>query len=270
VNTGPTDAVLHELRSDLRAEQEALDAVVDGLADDALVRPTDSPGWSVADQIAHLTHFDAAAVVAITEPNRFAELAGEANALFARGARVADEAILGPYRSMSHAALLDSWRTARQSLAEAAGGLHAGDRVPWYGPSMSARSFLTARLMETWAHGVNVARAVGAQYPATDRLRHITTLGVLTRGWSYLNRGRKPPDAEVHLALTAPSGAIWRFGDPGAAESVTGAAEDFCLVVTQRSHVDDTGLQVNGPAAREWMELAQCFAGPATDGPAKR
>ena len=32
---------------------------------------------------------------------------------------------------------------------------------PWYGPSMSARSFVTARLMETWAHGMDVADALG-------------------------------------------------------------------------------------------------------------
>ena len=153
-------------------------------------------------------------------------------------------------------------------LAEASATLADGDRVPWYGPPMSARSFLTARLMEVWAHGADVAKAVGATRESTDRVKHIVTLGVLTQGWSYANRGMRPPQAGVQVELTAPSGQRWAFGPDDASDSITGAAEDFCLVVTQRAHVDDTGLTVHGAAAREWMLLAQCFAGPASDGPA--
>jgi uncharacterized protein (TIGR03084 family) len=139
---------------------------------------------------------------------------------------------------------------------------------------MSKRSFLTARLMEAWAHGQDVVEAAGAERPPTDRLRHVAQLGVITRGWSYKNRGLEPPDGQVRVELAAPSGDVWTWGDADGSitgdDLVSGPAEDFCLVVTQRRHVDDTRLAVRGPLAREWMECAQAFAGPATTGPAAR
>ncbi len=259
---------LSRIITDLAAEQAALDAVVAPLAPDAWMSETDSPRWRVFEQIAHLTYFDRAAAIAITDPNTFAGMAEELRARFPLGPEAIDDLSLAPYRSMSPAELLTAWRDARRMLAEASATLADGDRVPWYGPPMSARSFLTARLMEVWAHGADVATAVGTTRASTDRVKHIVTLGVLTRGWSYANRGMQPPQAGVRVELTAPSGELWVFGPDDAEDSIGGAAEDFCLVVTQRTHVDDTGLMVHGAAAREWMLLAQCFAGPASDGPA--
>lgn len=264
---GAPEITLRHVVDDLSAEQQALDSIVADRSEQDWAAETDSPGWTVADQIAHLTYFDRAAAIAITDPDTFAGMADDLRALFPLGYRAGDDMTVGPYRSMSPKELLAAWREARRMLADAAAPLGASDRVVWYGPSMSARSFLTARLMEVWAHGADVAKALGVVHPATDRLKHIVTLGVLTRGWSYINRGLQPPDVEVRVELTAPSGERWEFGPAGADNSVVGGAEDFCLVVTQRAHVDDTALTVSGPAAREWMELAQCFAGPATDGP---
>ena len=135
---------------------------------------------------------------------------------------------------------------------------------------MGALSFLTARLMETWAHGQDVVDAVGGERAATDRLRHIAQLGVITRNWTYRNRGLDDPEGDVRVELAAPSGDTWRWNEDGDAGAISGSAEDFCLVVTQRRHVDDTALSVTGAAARDWMEKAQAFAGGATDGPAPR
>jgi uncharacterized protein (TIGR03084 family) len=134
---------------------------------------------------------------------------------------------------------------------------------------MGATSFLTARLMECWAHGTDIADAVGVTRAPTARLRHICRLGYNTRGWSYANRGRTAPDGDVHLALSAPDGSTWTFGVANAAESVTGSALDFCLVVTQRRNLADTSL-VATPVAREWLGIAQAFAGGPTDPPAPR
>ena len=139
-------------------------------------------------------------------------------------------------------------------------------RVDWYGRAMSGRSFLTARLMETWAHGTDVADTVGLRLEATDRLRHVAHLGFITREWSYRVRGEEPPEASIRVELTSPSGELWTFGPSDTAETITGPAEDFCLVATQRRHVDDTSL-VAGPLGREWLLRAQAFAGPPTDGP---
>jgi uncharacterized protein (TIGR03084 family) len=124
--------------------------------------------------------------------------------------------------------------------------------------------------MEVWAHGQDVCDTVGAQRPPTDRLRHIAQLGVITRGWSYIVRGEVPPDTPIAVTLTAPSGATWTWGDDTATDRVSGPAEDFCLVVTQRRHVGDTALVVEGDAAADWMNKAQAFAGGATTGPEPR
>jgi len=118
--------------------------------------------------------------------------------------------------------------------------------------------------MEYWAHGQDVADAVGKQRTPTDRLRHICHLGVRTRGFSYAVRGQTAPDTEVFVSLTGPNGDMWTWGDPAAADRVEGSALDFCLVVTQRRHPDDTDLVINGDAAREWMSIAQAFAGGPT------
>jgi uncharacterized protein (TIGR03084 family) len=252
---------LQDIITDLRAEQDALDAIVAALADDQWALPTPSPGWTVADQIAHLTYFDGDAALAITDP----EAAAAARERFMQAHDAVDDPTLR--RGTPPAELLAGWRVNRRRLAEAAATLAEGQRIAWYGPSMGAKSFLTARLMECWAHGQDIVDAVGAPRPPTDRLRHIAQLGVLTRGWSYLNRGLPAPEGEIRVELEAPSGATWTWGPETAGDVVRGTALDFCLVVTQRRHLDDTGLTVAGASARDWLEKAQAFAGPATDGP---
>ena len=158
----------------------------------------------------------------------------------------------------------------RETLAAAAATLGNDTRIAWYGPSMGAKSFLTARLMEAWAHGQDVVDTVGASREPTDRLRHIAQLGFITRTWTYVNRGLEVPSTPVRVELDAPSGERWSFGPEDAEESIVGPALDFCLVTTQRRHVDDTALVVTGASARDWMEKAQLFAGPPSDGPTPR
>ncbi|MEL7210412.1 MAG: TIGR03084 family metal-binding protein [Actinomycetota bacterium] len=255
------------VRADLLAEQGALDAVMEDLPADDWKRSTPSAGWTVADQIGHLAYFDRAAATAITDPERFAVLRDALLNRFFDGIEEADDLTLESARSMGHADLLDHWRSGRRMLADASATLADDDRIEWYGPSMGSKSFLTARLMECWAHGQDIVDTVGAARPATDRLRHVAQLGVITRGWSYVNRGEDPPDVEVRVRLDSPTGQEWAWGPDDAGARVDGDAEQFCLVVTQRRNVDDTDLEVVGDAAREWLDRAQAFAGPATDGP---
>jgi uncharacterized protein (TIGR03084 family) len=167
-------------------------------------------------------------------------------------------------RSTSGAEVLARWRTDREAMLDTFRALGPKDRVPWFGPSMSALSFATARLMETWAHGHDVATALGRTLPVTDRLRHVCHIGVTTRGWSYVNRGEAVPEGDVRVELVAPSGAEWSWGPQGAADVVRGTALEFALVVTQRRHLDDTSLVVEGALAEGWLARAQAFAGGAT------
>jgi uncharacterized protein (TIGR03084 family) len=253
-----------ELARDLRDEQDALDVIVADLPAERWATPTPSPGWTVADQIGHLTYFDGAASLAITEPDAFKASVEEL--VVAMGDGTADDMTL--HRHLAPAELLEAWRQNRRRLFEVAAGLEDGVRVPWYGPSMGAKSFLTARLMETWAHGQDVVDALEeVERTPTDRLRHVAQIGYITRGWSYLNRGLEPPEVPVRVELDAPSGETWTWGPEDAADIVRGTALDFCLVVTQRRHVDDTALDSTGDAARDWLLKAQAFAGPPSERP---
>jgi len=258
---------VHEIAADLTDEQDALDDIVAPIDDTVWATDTPSPRWSITDQLAHLAYFDHAATTAITNPDRFRSMVDDLMSAAAGGALAIDEFTLGRYRALGPQGLLAEWRAGRSRQAEAATTLADDTRVIWYGPSMGARSFLTARLMEVWAHGQDIVDALGAERSPTDRLRHIAQLGVITRAWTYINRKLGPPESEIDVVLTAPSGTEWRWGPGDAADTVTGSALDFCLVVTQRRHVDATELVLVGDATREWLAMAQAFAGPPTDGP---
>jgi uncharacterized protein (TIGR03084 family) len=257
-------ASIEEIRADLVAEQEDLDVLVAGLDQRDWDRQTPAEGWSVADQIGHLTYFDAAATRALSAPEPFR---AEVDAVLAEGPDFT-ERHLDEARAMASGELLSSWREGRPELLAAAAAADPGARVPWYGPPMSLASFVSARLMEAWAHGQDVADALGVARRTADRLRHVAHIGVRSRPFSYTVRGRRPPAEGVSVELVAPSGETWRWDAAGAVDVVGGSALGFCLVVTQRRHVDDTDVVAEGPLAQEWMEVAQAFAGPA--GPGRR
>jgi uncharacterized protein (TIGR03084 family) len=250
---------VQQICDDLEAEHASLDALVAGLGPAAWDRPTPAAGWSVRDQISHLGFFDRTAVLAATDEAAF-------TASVAELLTGDDDASVVPGRRMSPEAMLPWWRSGREDLLAALRPLDPKARLPWYGPPMSARSFATARLMETWAHGQDIADALGIDREPTARLRNVAHLGVQTRSFSYVVRGRAAPDQPVFVALTAPSGELWEWGDRGARDRVGGPALDFCLVVTQRRHPSDTALVAEGALAAEWLSLAQAFAGPPGPG----
>jgi uncharacterized protein (TIGR03084 family) len=252
---------MKELLQDLKNEQEALDTIVAGLDNDGWNTMTPAQ-WTVKQQIEHLAFFDKTAKLSVTEPEVFKE---HAKALF--GGQPEAMAQLDILIKMSPSELLKWWRDEKSALLEALSHKGPKDRLPWYGPSMSALSFATARLMETWAHGQDVVDVVDASRPATDRLRHIAHLGYVTFGWSFMNRQMEVPEDRVRLELNSPSGALWTWGPEEATNIIKGSAEGFCLVVVQRRHYQDTDLVITGPVAEKWMSLAQCFAGPPTQGP---
>ncbi|MBT8241556.1 MAG: TIGR03084 family protein [Acidimicrobiia bacterium] len=248
---------------DLVDEQSDLDRIVAPLTPEQWATPTDSPRWNVADQIGHLAYFDSNAALAITDPDAFKSGVAELMSQITADEAAIDDLTLAETRAMQPQELLSHWRRNRELLADASTTLENDTRIDWYGPSMGSKSFLTARLMECWAHGQNVADAVGFERKPTDRLQHIARLGFNTRGWSYVNRGLEVPAEDVRVEVTAPSGAVWSYGPEDAAETVSGSALEFCLVVTQRRNVHDTEL-VATPVALDWLEKAQAFAGPPT------
>ncbi len=255
------------ITADLVAEQATLDEIVAPLTPSDWDRATPSPRWAIRDQIGHLAYFDHTAALAIVDEEAFVAHRAELIANAVASPEAGDEFILGASRAMAADELLDHWRACRRELADAAATCGESDRIDWYGPSMSAKSFLTARLMECWAHGQDVCDTLGAHREPTDRLRHIAQLGYITRGWTYANRNLEVPEGEVRVELTSPSGEAWVFGPVDAEATVWGTALDFCLVTGQRRNVADTDLVVNGDIAHDWLEKAQLFAGPPTDPP---
>lgn len=251
-----------EIIGDLTAEQVDLDTIVSNIDEPSWRIQTPSVGWDISDQIGHLTFFDERATMAITDRQAFATELSEA----LLDIDTYMDGHLAAARTSAPNDLLTMWRTARIKLASALGTLGPADRVPWYGPDMSARSFTTARLMEVWAHGQDIADALGVVREPTSRLRHIAHLGVRTMGWSFSVNGLETPPESVFVGLSSPDGDTWSWGDAAAHDSVSGSAEDFCLVVTQRRNLADTDLNIVGETASRWMQIAQAFAGPPGDG----
>jgi uncharacterized protein (TIGR03084 family) len=249
------------LLSDLAAEEYDLDAMVAELDQSDWLRPTPAADWDVRDQVTHLAWVEEAARLAATDPAAFAEtIVGPA-----RTSTEFEAHQMARGRVLAGREVLEWWRSERAGALTALANVEPGARLPWFGPPMSVRSFVTARIMETWAHGQDVADALGIDRSPTDRLRHIAHLGVSTRNWSYAVRRLPPSQVPVIVELAGPSAQTWRWGPDDAADRVEGSAADFCLVVTQRRHWQDTGLRVQGSAAIEWMTIAQAFAGRATE-----
>jgi uncharacterized protein (TIGR03084 family) len=255
-------ADLSALTADLVAETAWLDEVLGALSPAQWRLRTPAPGWTVADQVSHLAYFDEATLLSIRDPDLFRL---DAEALAGRGSDFPDQ-IAAEYRHLGGAELLRWFRAARLALLDGYASADPDARLPWYGLDMGLASSVTARLMETWAHGQDIADTLGIERPATGRLRHVAHLGVRSLPYSYLVNGLPQPDAPIRVELAAPDGGQWAWGPGDAADRVTGTALDFCLVVTQRRHRTDTGLVISGQTAGQWIAIAQAFAGAAGRG----
>jgi uncharacterized protein (TIGR03084 family) len=261
------------LAADLSAESVVTRDLISGLDEAGWHTPTPAAGWDIADQVSHLAYFDEVTVASAVDPDEFI---AERTAAEAAGG-IDPDTIAARFHFLSGAEMLAWFDTARQELLSTFVTIDPAARLPWFGPAMSAASSLTARLMETWAHTQDIADALGVTREPTGRLRHVAHIGIGARGYSYAVRGLPVPSAPVRVELvppagaelstsTAPSGSTWTWGPADAKDRITGPALDFCLLVTQRRHRDDVTLAIEGPAATEWMAIAQAFAGAAGPG----
>jgi uncharacterized protein (TIGR03084 family) len=255
-------ASLNPIVADLRAESDELDALVAPLADDRWDAPTPAAGWTIAHQIGHLLWTDRMALSAVTDETAFAGLleAAAANPTGFVDAGADELAATSP------AVLLADWRLTRVRLHDALLTVRDGRKLPWFGPPMSAASMATARLMETWAHGLDVADTLHIKRPPTARLRSVAHLGVRTRDYAFAINGLAAPTEPFLVELRAPGGGTWSWGPPDAAQRVAGDAEDFCFLVTQRRPLRVLDITAEGDGARHWLQIAQAFAGPPGPG----
>jgi uncharacterized protein (TIGR03084 family) len=262
--TAPSASLLAVL-TDLAAEGDSLESLVatDGVD---LTLPTPAPGWTIAHQLGHLQWTDELTILACRDPDRFRTATSWINS--PDGLTEAIETGAAEGASLPADALLAQWRDARAEVLRTLADVPSGTRVSWLGRPMGAGTLASARIMETWAHGEDVADALGVRRAATDRIRHVADLGVRTRDHSFRTHRLPVPDAPFRVELTAPSDARWTWGPQDAEQRVVGPALDFALLVTRRRHPDDLAVRANGALASRWLTIAQAFAGsPGADPP---
>ena len=259
--TNPQPSATEDPHAALSALSARLDELVENAGPDRWNIDTPAEGWDVAMQIAHLAWTDEVSVTAIKDADAFQGVVEEAMADPTGFVDVGAAEIAATGRDE----VLARWRLARGQLADALKAADPGAKIPWFGPPMRPKSMATARIMETWAHGVDVADGLGVDVdddPAfVGALPHVARLGFRTRAFAYMMNGLEAPTSEIHVALTMTDGSVIEFGPADAEQRVTGPAVDFCLLVTQRVHLDDTALEAVGHDAREWLGIAQAFAG---------
>lgn len=254
---------------DFLEECDCLYELLEPVPDRQWQQPTQFKGWTFNDVIGHLHLFDYAAQLTLEGP----EVLQAFFAKIAAGRANGDSLVSYTRRWLGHSqgiSLLQKWRAFYRELASAYSDLDPGRRVAWGGPDMSVRSLISARQMETWAHGQAIFDVLGVTRRESDRLKNIVVMGVNTFSWTFANRKLPVPSVKPYVCLVSPSGTSWEWNPPDQADRITGSAVDFCRVVTQTRNAGDTHLQVAGSVAKQWMSMAQCFAGPPEEPPAPR
>lgn len=251
--------------TDFLDESTALFALVSELDEEALDEATLFKNWTVNDILQHLHCWNWAARESLSRSDAFSRYMQSALDRIPReGVRPLENDHLD---GLSGRALVEAWRDGYAETAEAFIDVDPKMRVRWVGPDMSALSSITARLMETWAHGQAIYDLLSVDRVDHDRIRNIAVLGINTFGWTFDNRKRDRPGEVPSVRLTAPSGEIWTWNDDNPNDRIEGTATEFCQVVTQTRNVADTNLRISGSVARAWMDNAQCFAGPPVQPP---
>ncbi len=235
------------LLTDLAAEHQVLDDLVASLPLEVWAKQSPSPGWTLAHQIHHLAVSEGAALLALT---------GHSDQVFAPTGRWPDRPVPG-----DPAEVLGSWRASRAASLEVMDGLDAKAPIIWGDGPMTCRSFATARLMETWAHGLDCFTTAGVAPVDTDRLRHVAHLGFRALPYAFRSQGITPPAplSDLRLELVAPSGEIWTYGDDNAPQSITGTASQWCRVATRRMPAEEADLLAEGPLAQAVLTTARAY-----------
>jgi len=255
-------APMADLLGDLAAEQAQVDVLLDGLTPEQWESPAATCAWTFKEELLHLAAFDWAAIELLA--GRGSNVVEVADASFGH-----DEVHrVTAYTHLTGAQVLTAWRTVRARLISAFADADPKQRVPWApGLPMSAKSLVSARLMELWAHSVDLYDALGLEPVVKDRIASTLFLSWQARPHAYRINGLELDDTPLYLDLVLPSGASWSKGDPDAVDRITGTARDWALVAVRRRRWQATGLQVVGARARQYAEVVQTFAGAAATAP---
>ena len=247
-----------QICDDLEAETLALAAVVENLTEEQWRAPTVAEGWDSHETVLHLGAADSFAHLTLTDQVEFAK----AHRRLTGGEVSLNGLLPAEVHEASGADLWQWFRTLRADMIAAFRQCQPKDRIAWIGPEIGAMSMASGRMMESWTHSHDLADSFGVAYPQTDRLRHVAHLGVVTRGFSYVNRGLAPPTEPIRVELGSPTGELWTWGPEDAVASVRGSAYEFCKVITHRQTLAESTIEPSGELAVEWMEIAQPWIEP--------
>jgi uncharacterized protein (TIGR03084 family) len=241
---------------DYEAEQRDLYAVLTALAAEDWSKPTPAVGWDVRDSVSHLADTEEIAVDTAT---------GGPRSLNEEAAKYADGAAFTQSgcdrgRAMKPEDVLDWWWTAAARTRATLADLDTSARIPW-GLGMGWRAFVTARLMEHWAHGLDIRAAVGAPAPDTERLRHVAWICVNALPYAFRLGGVEAPEGHsLRVEVTGPAGDAWRFGPDDATDVITGPAGQWCRLAVQRiTRAAAPDLHADGPLAELALDHARAF-----------
>lgn len=246
----------------LRREATQLSELLSEMSTDDWSRATPAEGWSVTDQVAHLTSVYRLATSAVEDPDGFRELLEALSDDFS--ANVA--AAMAPLASLPPDELFAAWQETVDATLAAFDGADPERIVPWLVSPIPVAILAMAGVTEAFAHGQDIRDTVGASRPADADLRVVCEFAYHTRAFGYEVRGREVPEEPLTFELTGPQGEQWTIGDQPPVNVVRGPAEDFALLVTRRRHVDDLDLEGSSDLARDWMTVAQAYRGPAGEG----
>lgn len=242
---------MREILSDLVAEQQFLDQSLQRIPIKNWDRPTPAGKWTVRDTISHLADFAELAADALQKGDRVKEWqqAGDLDALRQRAV------VRG--RQMRPQDVIEWWRGGRAKVVEPLSHMSGDDRVEWIGGSMSARTFATFRLMETWAHGLDIYKALSIEVEDTPRIRHVCWLGWKTLPYAFKAAGLDY--TPIRVEVIGPGYSKWVYGPEDAEDLVKGPASDWARIVVRRVPAKKTGLKVTGETAAKALEVAQAY-----------
>lgn len=256
---------LSAISRDLRSEAEALRLVLHTFTDSQWHMPTAFKSWTTWDVLVHLYLSDYMALATLRDPAEFNLILNDLRS--EPGSEYAKRKLITLQEKRDPGKFLKKWYGTLLQLCDAFQQADPETRFQWVGPLMKARTLATARQMEIWAHGWEVYDLLHLTREHNDSVKNIADLGVRTYKWTFSNRGIENLRPRPLVKLIAPSGAIWEWDSPAQDDLIEGTALEFCQVVTQVRNVGDTQLNISGSNAMQWMQLAQCFAGPPSDPP---
>ena len=242
---------MREILSDLVAEQQFLDQSLQRIPIKHWDKLTPAKPWTVRDTISHLADFAELAADTLSGGNRVKEWqnASDLDALRQRA--------IEKGRKMRPQDVIEWWRAGRARVVEPLSHMSEKDRVEWIQGTMSARTFATFRLMETWAHGLDIYQALDIAVEDTARIRHVCWLGWKTLPYAFKAAGLDY--TPIRVEVIGPGYAKWVYGPDDAENVIKGSASEWARIAVRRVSPAAVSLKVTGEAAHKALEVAQAY-----------